>query len=448
MPRVSSPPPSRRQAGLRSWAAALSYFLAHDHCPWANRYVHWLKSPLAVLTMAAAVSLAIGLAIAPAGLVVAGGLLGVMLIGVVWPWIGMAGVSATLRFARRRCREGESVAAVLTVTNRMPWPAWGLVLQWGVAATGDDHDQPVAGIALALARVPAFSQCDYHFDFEPPCRGVYPEQTPQLATAFPFGLWRRGREVPVEKPLLVWPRIIPLEALPLAQGRSWSLGAPSDRRAGQQAEVIGTRAYRPGDLVRHIHWPQSARQGRLIVCERQASLTTAVRVVIDLRPSVHVGDGAGGSREWAFRTAASICHTLLAHGARLTVDLGGDQLVVAPGPTGVARLGDAFARWQPTQVGSSAHSVSRATGDLEVIVTTDRGATAWMSSDGVIRQIIVLGTSLPALEERKLTTVDVTRIELGNAQAADDCAGLSEDIAARLRQAWERTSRHAWQVAR
>jgi uncharacterized protein (DUF58 family) len=410
--------------------------------------VYWLKNPLVVLTIAALVSLAIGLTIAPAGFVVAGGLVAVMLIGVAWPWIGMWGVSATLRFTRRRCREGELVAGILTVTNRMPWPAWGLVLERGFAGSDDKFGERAAGMALALARVPGFSQCDYRFDFEPPCRGVYPQATPQLTTAFPFGLWKRGRDVPVQEPLLVWPRMIPLEALPLAQGRSWSLGAPSDRRAGQQAEVIGTRAYRPGDLARHVHWAQSARQGRLIVCERQASLTAAVRVTLDLRSSVHVGDGADASREWAFRTAASICHSLLSHCARLAVDLGGELLTVEPGPQGITRLGDALARWQPPATESRPRGSQRVEGDLEIVVTTDRGLSAGITSDAANRQLIVLGTLPQAFANGELPRAGVMLIDLCDSEPAEDRPDQPDAIASRLRHAWERTSRHAWQIAR
>ena len=38
--------------------------LNHDFCPWANRYVYWLKQPIGWFILAAAAALAIGLSVA------------------------------------------------------------------------------------------------------------------------------------------------------------------------------------------------------------------------------------------------------------------------------------------------------------------------------------------------------------------------------------------------
>src|SRR5258706_6607205 len=280
--------PARRSADLPS---ALGLALTHDFCPWANRYVYWIKQPLVIPGLAALVAAFIGLTVTPQGYVVCGGLVAIMLLGIVWPCVGTLGLKASLRFDCRRAREGEEVQAILTVVNRMPWPAWGLMVEGGFDALGD------ADVAVALARVPGFARSKFEWPFQPPLRGEYPLAPPRLATAFPFGLWKGTRPVTVQSRLLVWPRLIPLDAMPLAQGESWTLGALSQLRCGHEGDVMGTRPFRPGDTLRGIHWPQTARQGQLIVCERQANLTSSVRVLIDGDPAHHCGTGSGSALE-------------------------------------------------------------------------------------------------------------------------------------------------------
>ena len=50
----------------------LTELLNTDFCPWANRYVYWLKKPLGILIVAAAASLLCGIFVAPQGYVIAG----------------------------------------------------------------------------------------------------------------------------------------------------------------------------------------------------------------------------------------------------------------------------------------------------------------------------------------------------------------------------------------
>ena len=70
-----------------------------DFCPWANRYIYWLKKPLGILVVAATASLLCGLFVAPQGLVIAATIAATIILGMVWPWVGLRGLSCELRFA-------------------------------------------------------------------------------------------------------------------------------------------------------------------------------------------------------------------------------------------------------------------------------------------------------------------------------------------------------------
>ena len=72
--------------------------LNHDFCPWANKYVYWLKKPMGILIVAAIAAFLCGLFVTPQGLVISAAIMATLALGIVWPWIGLLGLSCELRF--------------------------------------------------------------------------------------------------------------------------------------------------------------------------------------------------------------------------------------------------------------------------------------------------------------------------------------------------------------
>ena len=118
---------------------ALTEMLNKDFCPWANRYVYWLKKPLGILIVAAIASLLCGLFVAPQGLVIAGTIAGTIALGMIWPWLGLRGLSCELRFPNQRGLEGHASPVEVVVRNRWPFPVWGLAIEEGFFLRGDDE---------------------------------------------------------------------------------------------------------------------------------------------------------------------------------------------------------------------------------------------------------------------------------------------------------------------
>lgn len=322
---------------MDSLAGRLSRLLSYDFCPWANHWVYWVKSPIASLSLAALAALACALFVKPIAFIAVAAVLLVVLLGYLWPSIAIRRLSAELRFRQRRVTEGSPAVAVLTVTNRWPWPVWGLSLEDGFG------DSPT----LALARVSGLATAEFTWEFTPACRGEYPRQVPRLVTGFPFGLRHASRPVTVEQTLLVWPRIVELDTLLDAAETRPSDDVFSEQRAGDSGDLTGTRPFRDGDSIRRIHWAQTARTGRMIVCERQAPAQTAVRVVFDSDPQLHVGRGADSTLEWSIRLAASVCAAYHREQCSVECCFGHDTIAVAPGTQGWQRFQDRLARWQP-----------------------------------------------------------------------------------------------------
>jgi uncharacterized protein YbaR (Trm112 family) len=137
------------------------------------------------------------------------------------------------------------------------------------------------------------------------------------------------------------------------------------------------RPYRRGDSPRRIHWGQSAKHDRLIVCELQANARPVIQLVLDADPRVHNGDGGNSSREWAIRIVASLARGWLEQGAQVGLAWAGCDIPPASGNKQTQAILDALAAL-PDSIDQSLADVlacpkcSGFRDGLQVVVATDR----------------------------------------------------------------------------
>ena len=157
-------------------------------------------------------------------------------------------------------------------------------------------------------------------------------------------------------------------------------GQVSRGKVGSHGDVMGVRPYRRGDSPRRIHWGQSAKHDRLIVCELQTNARPLVQVVLDADPANHAGDGADSSFEWAIRVAASLACGWLDEGAEVGFACAGVELPAAAGSLHKKRILDALALAVkvPKELNDIlACPLCRGFRDgLQVVVTTSKGYQA------------------------------------------------------------------------
>lgn len=430
-------------AGNAKWRGALRHVQTtanHDFCPWANRYVYWLKQPIGWFVIAAGASLLIGLTLAPQGVVMFAAIMAFMLMGILWPWIEMRGLACRLRFVKSRLQEGESVRARLDIVNRWPWPVRGLAVERGFFAEADGTGNPTA---VALACVPGWSKSSYYWTFQPPRRGVYPAERSVLSTGFPFGIWHARREVEVVGELIVWPRMIRLDSVPPVHGQDFTVAGMLSNHTGGEGDVMGVRPYRQGDSLRKIHWPQTARHDRLIVCERQATARRTVRVTIDTRAAFHRGSATRGSLEWAIRIGATLCRQFHLHNSRVECVLGSRCLVAEPGPAGIQRLLDSLARFEPEasdRNGALRLPASNA-GLLSILVATDLGIEQLCRSGsfGSSRIVVLRAAGFENVDQG----YGLKRAEIAPQGAWIEIDG-PDQAASAFRNQWERICHDVW----
>ena len=106
----------------------------------------------------------------------------------------------------------------------------------------------------------------------------------------------RRRMVPLPAPVHVGPRpLAPPHPFPELFG-AWGDGRPRPAIAGDV--VRGVRDYVPGDPVRRVHWPTSARRGDLVVKEVEEPAAPRLVVALDLGAGGLVGELAAARAAW------------------------------------------------------------------------------------------------------------------------------------------------------
>jgi uncharacterized protein (DUF58 family) len=351
-----------------------------EYLPFLRPYFQWTHQPLAWLILAAISTLLFGLANQPAMIWLAFGIVCFVLLGIFWPWMVLRGVDCRLRFSQERTTEGDTVDVMATITNRWPWPLPGLAIEGGFIGRGrkdvNADDEPPVDVALAL--IAARSQSNFTWKWRPPRRGIYPKNTMHLTTGFPFGLWRPRRKIAVEGRLLAWPRRFAIPSSNIDRGVALHGLDPADSRPGDSGDVLGVRPFRSGDSLRRVHWTQTAKHDRLIVCERQSSVRPCVRIVADLENDA-AADSGNEQLEQTIRTAASLCESL--HRRRTEIEYCDAQTVIHidVDPRGLQQLLDHFATIPElglpanVLVGSGVRQMGQRREMLEIYVTTADG---------------------------------------------------------------------------
>ncbi len=300
-----------------------------------------LSTPLGCLLGTLLVTLLGGLFVHTRVYAMTGGLLAMILVGLFWPWFSVWSTRGGLTFVDTRAREGQPTTLRITLHNRPILSVHGLQVVWQNAEPGQSNE--IESIAT-LARLPGRKSIVLDHPFTPSRRGEYPLGEAYVTCRLPFDLWTARRRLTVERKLLVWPATHVVGPIPEGAGRSEQAALSLRDRAGTQGDFLGVRPYRRGDSLRRVHWGQTARYDRLIVCEVEAATIPAVRVTLDVNVSTYPGPEGDACFENAVREAASLCEQWLLDGA--TVELVAGPLLVPAraGRRQLTTIMDALAR--------------------------------------------------------------------------------------------------------
>ncbi|WP_417746092.1 DUF58 domain-containing protein [Rosistilla oblonga] len=313
----------------------LSRLLTTDFCPWANRYLYWLKEPVGWFVLATAISVIVGIYLAPIGWTLAAALAAVIVVGMAWPAVAVRAVESSLKPSQSQVHEGEPCELQLAVRNRLPIPVWGLAVE-GFLDRRCDSDAEAAIPTVALAFVRGLAISTYRFSIRPELRGRYPNEDALLTCSFPFGIWTAKRKLKNVSPVTVWPKVYPVAGSTAMTGRR-AAESGDGNRSGRSGDFLGVREYRHGDSARQVNWVATARSGDLVVTERSGPQCPSVDVIVD------VGRSAREPLADRIRVAASLLANLHQSAVPLRVHIGKNSVQVRRGWDGFVQIMDALA---------------------------------------------------------------------------------------------------------
>jgi uncharacterized protein (DUF58 family) len=169
-------------------------------------------------------------------------------------------------------------------------------------------------------------------------RGIYPLRTVTLSTSFPFGLFRKERDIEIPGEVVVWPRSDRRVREPLiGGGRMPPTGVSARGAAGSRGEYRTLRGYRPGDDPKDIHWRSTARMREPVIREYERDGAETRWICLDTR--VEQSDAA----EVAVEVAAALCAQAVAGRHPFGLVAGAAALEAGEGATHLERALDLLA---------------------------------------------------------------------------------------------------------
>jgi len=187
-------------------------------------------------------------------------------------------------------------------------------------------------------------------------RGVYGVGPVRVASSDPFGLFKMSRTYGTKGQIIVYPPFIDLPHFTVPPASLPGEGRFRRRTHYVTPNAAGVRDYVWGDSFNRIHWPSTARTGRLMVKMFELDPASDIWVVLVLQRAVQAGTGDESTEEYGVKIAASVARYFLNANRNVGFMAFGDRLDIIETERGGQQM---------TRILESL-AMARATGDVPV----------------------------------------------------------------------------------
>ncbi|MEO7454244.1 MAG: DUF58 domain-containing protein [Fimbriimonadales bacterium] len=199
---------------------------------------------------------------------------------------------------------------------------------------GLDHDQDLKPLPIA----PSFDTAvETRYELMPLRRGVYRWSQILVTSYDSLGLIRVDSTYETDPfEVTIHPAKIPI-GFDLSAFSGWGANQSDDgKNRGHGMEPRGVREYAAGDSMRHVHWPSTARTGRIQVKEFDTGFNTELHAVVQLTQGTEAGEASATTLEAMCGHLAHIADVLLQRGS--TVSLPNLETEVQPANSATQRF--------------------------------------------------------------------------------------------------------------
>ncbi len=262
-------------------------------------------------------------------------LLAVPVFSLLWVAFRPFALSVRRRFTPESGTVGETVEATIFVQNqgsfRTPATVWVDRASAPLSSSEPATLPPLPGTGSALIDDAPIERIRYRIDTSR--RGAHEIGPFELSVTDPFGCATRKREFGGTDTLLVTPMVFELARIDLRLATGDGAEQVSRRLVGAGEQDVIARKYLPGDSMRRVHWPATAKHGELMVRQDDQRNDQDAVLLLDAASFQE-----GPAFEWAVSAIASAALHLMNEGfgvrlvghARPGSGLPGDEVFTAP----------------------------------------------------------------------------------------------------------------------
>ena len=158
-------------------------------------------------------------------------------------------------------------------------------------------------------------------------RGIYTLGPTSLETHDPLGIFTVRIDYSETVNMMVVPAVIPMPQIEIAPGGRTGEGKSTSTGLERTIVAGGVREYVPGDSLRWLHWPTTARFNKPYVRVFDFSPSSNWWILLDMDPNVQAGEGQESTEEYSVILAASLVNKGLREDKKVGFITMGDELV-------------------------------------------------------------------------------------------------------------------------
>jgi uncharacterized protein (DUF58 family) len=215
-----------------------------------------------------------------------------VIIGFAWWWQGrsLLGVSYKRILHYTRGFPGENINLQVEVENRKLLPiSWLRVQDDWERAVGPDDEEILApshikerGYLTNIFSLHWYEKARRSYNLLLRRRGVFSLGPARLDSGDLFGIFEKREEMGKHEYLTVFPSLLPFPQLEFPAEDPFGDRKSRQRIFEDPSRPMGVREYRPEDSFRHIHWPATARTGKLQVKVYQPTAGQVMMVCLNV----------------------------------------------------------------------------------------------------------------------------------------------------------------------
>ncbi|MGE5484932.1 MAG: DUF58 domain-containing protein [Ignavibacteriales bacterium] len=205
-----------------------------------------------------------------------------------WGRLSLKRVSVKAEISPLKTFPGEPATLTITVENRKILPVTWLQVEVDVPEDLDlkggrlgAHHIPGRKRLLSFLSLGYYERVRRQYEIWLPLRGYYAFGPTRLTCGDPFGFCKDTVVFDHTERLVVYPRVLPLEALGLPARRPLGDMKSGGRLLEDPSFISGIRDYDPSDSFKRIHWTATARTGSLQVKVYEPRAETSVAIFLN-----------------------------------------------------------------------------------------------------------------------------------------------------------------------